>query len=108
MHCRAMDLTPEACAAQSTSCPFEPDDPQTVADPYPSYARLRRDAPVHYLPEHDLWAVTQHADMVAVLSDPRRFSSQLGMAAKRDAFGVRSVDYRIGAPGVRVLIAIDP
>jgi hypothetical protein len=28
--------------------PFAPSDPAFVADPYPTYADLRRDAPVHH------------------------------------------------------------
>jgi cytochrome P450 len=103
-----MDLTPGASKAQSTVCAFDPDDPATVADPYAAYGWLRREEPVYYVPEHDLWAVTRYADVVAVLSDPRRFSSKLGMGAQRRLLGARAVDYRIGAPGVRVLIATDP
>ena len=102
-----VDVTLDTPVAQS-SCPFDPDDPATIADPYATYARLRREAPVHYLPEHDLWAVTRHADVVEVLTDPRRYSSRLGMGAQPRLHGPRAVDYRIGAPGVRVLIATDP
>ncbi len=103
-----MDSTPGASTAQSTVCPFDPDDAATIADPYAVYQWLRREAPVRYLPEHDLWAVSRHADVMAVLGDPRRFSSRLGMGAQRRLHGARAVDYRIGAPGVRVLIATDP
>lgn len=95
-------------------CPFDPDDPVTIQDPYDDYARLRRDAPVHHLPDHDLWVVSRHADVVQVLSDPGRYSSRQGMGAGPPADEAprernpRSIDYRIGAPGVRVLIATDP
>jgi cytochrome P450 len=111
-----MDLTGSSEMAQAVGdmpgapvhCPFDPDAPATIADPYPHYRRLRRDAPVLHLPDHDLWVVTRHADVVAVLADTRRYSSALGMGAQADRPGPRSVDYRIGAPGVRVLIATDP
>jgi cytochrome P450 len=97
---RAVELPP--------SCPFDPDDPSTVSDPYPGYQWLREQAPVCYLADHDLWVVARHTDVVDVLSNPHRFSSQLGMGAVHHRHAPRSVGYRIGAPGVRVLIATDP
>jgi cytochrome P450 len=90
------------------SCPFDPEHPSTVSDPYPGYQWLREQAPVRYLPDHDLWVVARHADVVDVLNNPQRFSSRLGMGAVHSLEAPRSVDYRIGAPGVRVLIATDP
>jgi cytochrome P450 len=90
------------------SCPFDPDHPSTISDPYPGYQWLRDQAPVHYLAEHDLWVVARYNDVLDVLNNPHRFSSQLGMGAVNRLHAPRSVDYRIGAPGVRVLIATDP
>lgn len=101
----SMDSSPPREAGQ---CPFDPDAPPTVANPYAEYRRLREESPVCYLPGHDLWTVTRHADVVEVLSNPERFSSALGMGAVHRLHAPRSVDYRIGAPGVRVLIATDP
>lgn len=46
-----------------------------LEDPYPIFAELRRDAPVAYNPIFDLWFVSRHDDIVAVLKDPARFSS---------------------------------
>jgi cytochrome P450 PksS len=49
--------------------------PAFKADPYPFYARLRRDAPVHrmrlglWLPR--AWIVTRYADVLALLKDDR-------------------------------------
>jgi cytochrome P450 len=100
--------SPHRAADPPPSCPFDPDHPATVSDPYPGYRWLREQAPVSYLPNHDLWVVSRHADVVEVLSDPYRFSSQLGMGAVQSLHAPQSVDYRIGAPGVRVLIATDP
>lgn len=90
------------------SCPFDPDHPSTVSDPYPGYRWLREQAPVRYIADHNLWVVARHADVVDVLSNPHRFSSELGMGAVHSLHAPQSVDYRIGAPGVRVLIATDP
>ncbi|WP_431898977.1 cytochrome P450 [Nonomuraea sp. bgisy101] len=99
---------PHRAAKSPPLRPFDPDHPSTAADPYPGYRLLREQDPVCHLPDHDLWLVTRHADVVEVLSDPGRFSSQLGMGAVPRVHAPRSVDYRIGAPGVRVLIATDP
>lgn len=46
-------------------------------DPYPFYARLRRDAPVAYVPTTGLWFVTRWNDLVEAAEDPRRFPASL-------------------------------
>lgn len=53
--------------------------PDVRANPYPLYATLRRRGPCQVAPG-GMWAVARHADVVAVLRDPRRFSSA-GLAA---------------------------
>lgn len=55
----------------------------THGQPYDAYAKLRAQAPVywHKEPLYDgpgFWAVTRHADVSAVGSDPETFSSQRG------------------------------
>ena len=50
--------------------PFDPFDPAFLADPYPSYARVRENGPVTRTPL-GLWAVTGHAECSAVLRDQR-------------------------------------
>lgn len=93
---------------RAASCPFDPHHSSTVSDPYPGYQWLREYAPVRYLEDHNLWVVARYSDAVDVLNNPHRFSSQLGMGAVHRLHAPQSVDYRIGAPGVRVLIATDP
>jgi cytochrome P450 len=51
-------------------------DPAFRADPYPHYAKLRRERPVCQVDPGGMWAVSRHDDAVAVLRDPVRFSSQ--------------------------------
>jgi cytochrome P450 len=89
---------------------FDPQDPAVLANPYPHYARLRREAPVVWLPDYDIWMVSRHRDVMEVLRDPQTYSSRLGHAAEpgRKEAGQTGIRYRIGAPGVRVLIAMDP
>lgn len=58
--------------------------PALVADPYPAYARLREEAPVHRSETIRSWVVTRYEDVVAGLRDPRlsahRLPALLGVA----------------------------
>ncbi|HSE93732.1 MAG TPA: cytochrome P450 [Methylomirabilota bacterium] len=49
---------------------FNPMDPEFLADPYPTYHRLRAEDPVHHSPL-GFWVLTRYEDVVAVLRDPR-------------------------------------
>jgi cytochrome P450 len=49
---------------------FNPMDPAFVADPYPTYHRLRAEDPVHHSPL-GFWVLTRYEDVVAALRDPR-------------------------------------
>lgn len=42
-----------------------------LADPYPFYHRLRSEAPVYWDERNRTWILTRHADVAAVLRDPR-------------------------------------
>ena len=58
-------------------------------DPYPIYARLRREAPVCWVPSVDMWLVTRWGDVMTVATDTERFS------ARNDA-----VDRAFGQPNI--------
>jgi len=61
-------------------------DPEFLADPYPTYHRLRDEDPVHHSPL-DFWVLTRYEDVAAVLRDPRFIKEPLvSMVAAR--FGV--------------------
>lgn len=47
-----------------------------VRCPYPHYARLREEAPVHHDAERDIYVVTRHEDIEKVNTQPRLFSNQ--------------------------------
>jgi cytochrome P450 len=65
---------------------FNPMDPEFLADPYPTYHRLREEDPVHHSPL-DFWVLTRYEDVAAVLRDPRFIKEPLvSMVAAR--FGV--------------------
>ena len=51
--------------------PFRPTDPEFLANPYPTYARLRREAPILYYEPWDKWIVTRHGDINSLLRDRR-------------------------------------
>ncbi|CAN5687735.1 cytochrome P450 [soil metagenome] len=55
---------------------FDPFADAFLADPYPTYARLRVETPVFYDAEWDLTFFTRHADINAILKD-RRFGRDI-------------------------------
>jgi cytochrome P450 len=50
---------------------FRPTDEGFLADPYPTYARLRREAPIAYYDGWAAWIVTKHRDVDRLLRDRR-------------------------------------
>jgi cytochrome P450 len=54
-------------------------------DPYPTYARLREEAPVYYNAELDFYALSRHADVLAALRDTERFTNTHGVSVERSA-----------------------
>ena len=48
---------------------YSPVEPGHVADPFPFFERARREASVFYLPDHQMWVVTRHEEILAVLRD---------------------------------------
>ncbi|MEV5568874.1 cytochrome P450 [Spirillospora sp. NPDC052269] len=58
---------------------YSPFDFDVQKDPYPIYARLREEAPVHRNDEDDIWVLSRHEDVEAALRDSARFSSVNGL-----------------------------
>ena len=56
-------------------------------DPYPTYARLRDEAPVYRNDDGDFWALSRHADVVEGFRDHVRFSSAHGVSLDPAASG---------------------
>ncbi|MFM7061166.1 MAG: cytochrome P450 [Actinomycetes bacterium] len=55
-------------------------DPALYAgDPFPHYARLRREAPLAWLPDPGCWIATKHADVLRISRDPETFCSSEGI-----------------------------
>ena len=57
---------------------WDPYDPRFFRDPYPTYRRLREEAPLYYNDKHDFYAVTRFADVEQGLPDWQTFSSARG------------------------------
>ncbi|QRK11235.1 cytochrome P450 [Archangium violaceum] len=55
---------------------FTPLEPHFLNDPFPFYARLRREAPVTFAPAFHFWVVSRYADVMTALKDARHFSSR--------------------------------
>jgi cytochrome P450 len=57
---------------------YDPYDVEIDADPYPTYRRLRDEAPLYYNDRHDFWGLSRFADVEAALKDVGRLSSAKG------------------------------
>jgi cytochrome P450 len=62
----------------ASSVYYDPFDVEIDADPYPTFARLRDEAPVYYNERHDFWALSRYDDVEKALVDWRTFSSARG------------------------------
>ena len=58
-----------------TSVYFDPYDVAINADPYPTYARLREEAPIYYNQRYDFWALSRHEDVQAAMVNWQTFTS---------------------------------
>src|SRR5262249_27568811 len=54
---------------------YDPYDIGINADPYPTFRRLRDEAPIYYNERYDFWALSRHADVEQALVDWQTFSS---------------------------------
>lgn len=61
---------------------FDPLAPSQIENPYPVYARARREEPVFFSEKYEAWIVTRFQDLNTVLRDAVRFSSVGSLEAK--------------------------
>ena len=67
---------------QPAAADFNLISPAVRADPYPYYAAMRRESPIHQLaPGAPFYAITRYADVIHVLHNPELFSSSALQAA---------------------------
>ena len=62
----------------ATAMPFNPFDPATLQCPYPHYARMRAEQPVHEVSGLGMYLVTTHDLVLEVVRDPDTYSSRFG------------------------------
>ncbi len=85
---------------------YNPFDPAIRANPYPTYARLRAEAPVYRSGSLGLTVVSRYDDVLCALKDPAAFSSR----AMRDLFAQGAVAVNGEGSGIdgETLIGTDP
>ncbi|WP_040837561.1 cytochrome P450 [Nocardia brevicatena] len=66
---------------------FDPYDYAFHEDPYPTYARLRAEAPLYHNPDLDFYALSRHADVTGAFRDSTRLSSANGVSLDPAAWG---------------------
>jgi cytochrome P450 len=59
----------------TTSVYYDPYDVVINADPYPTYARLREEAPAYHNESYDFWVLSRHADVEKALVDWHTFTN---------------------------------
>lgn len=57
---------------------YDPYDVEIDRDPYPTYQRLRDEAPIYYNESHDFYAVSRHVDVAKGVADRDTFISNRG------------------------------
>lgn len=65
----------EALTIDKSAISYNPLDPAITSNPYPHYAQLRAEAPVHWLETMQGFVVSRWDDVTAVLKDGKTFSS---------------------------------
>src|SRR5690349_7345593 len=50
-------------------------EPETRTNPYPFYRQLREEAPRCHIEQFDFWVLSTHADVTAVMREPRLSSN---------------------------------
>jgi cytochrome P450 len=68
---------------------FDPSLPDHIANPYPFFRRLRREAPVFWSEQLQSWVLTRYDDVRSVLADDASFSSARSLLATTLAPEVR-------------------
>jgi cytochrome P450 len=54
-------------------------EPEFWMDPYPTFARLRAETPVHWHDDAQLWTIARHDDVMRISRDPITFCSGKGV-----------------------------
>lgn len=71
----------------TTSVVYDPYSYEIHEDPYPTYKRLRDEAPVYYNEERDFYALSRYDDVMEGFRDSERYSSAQGVTIDPAASG---------------------
>jgi cytochrome P450 len=82
-----MSAAPDPLARQGDAVAYDPYAYEIHEDPYPTYARLRDEDPLHRNDERGFWALSRHADVMAAFRDADRFSNAEGVSIDPAASG---------------------
>jgi cytochrome P450 len=89
--------------------PFDPTSPEQRESPFGVLALARREQPVFHAPGLDLWVVTRHEDVLAVLRDHRTFSSTGALKSSAATLPREVLDVLAGGfPEMPYIIELDP
>src|SRR5688572_25299808 len=63
--------------------PFDPLLPEVIENPYPHYARLRAEQPIHWSERYRTWFVARYDDAVTAFKEPRLTADRAAAAKYR-------------------------
>lgn len=69
------------------SVAYDPFSYTVQDDPYPVYAWMREHSPVYHNEERSFWALSRHADVLAAMRDPARFTNRNGISLEASLWG---------------------
>ncbi len=74
------EVSPASGVGESGKLSVDPTDPEYIRDPYPTYARLRRECPVAHSDQYGgFWMLSRYADIREAARDPELFISSKGV-----------------------------
>lgn len=77
-------------------------------DPYPIYARLRRESPVAWVPAANVWFATRWEDVEGVTKSPENFTAEAATSPVDRSFGKPTIITVDGDPHKQLRGGIDP
>jgi cytochrome P450 len=88
---------------------FNPFDPRLRSDPYAVYRQLREEAPVYWSEIMQVWVLTRYNDVLSVLRDQSRFSSDRRLATNQFVQQLEEFRQASGPVGrTPTMLSLDP
>ena len=76
----------ETAAAGGCPLHFDHYDHALQDDPYPTYARMRAEAPLYHNEEHDFWVMSRYADLHKAWRTDDVYSNRMGVTLDKSAW----------------------